>query len=222
MGHHLALQIITMLGKFYSNLKLMNNISVPRAIECQDLFLVELIGYADASQKAYGCCIYIRVIKKNGMVASNLLCSKSRVAPLAKVLTIPQLELNSTLLLAQLASRVSKILTTRFAHSVFLYSDSQIMLSCIQSDKLKCNTYINNRIQQIVALTQKTSCFYVKSSDNPADILSRGIEPQNLQANTLWWHGPKYLLEPDYCQKIYHTNYHFYRFSDKRGNSLFF
>lgn len=49
---------------------------------------VEVHCFTDASQKAYAACIYI---KSNGQV--NLLCAKSRVAPLKLEMTIPRLEL---------------------------------------------------------------------------------------------------------------------------------
>lgn len=196
--------------RFLANLKLMSKISVPRlsySSECQS---VELVGYADASFKAYGCCIYLRLLKLDGSVETKLLCSKSRVAPLSKSLTIPQLELNSALLLAQLVSRVSKTLSARFSHTTFLYSDSQIVLCWIKSEKPKVyNTYVNNRVKDILILTKQDQWSYVKSSVNPADLVSRGIEPQKLQCLDSWWHGPKYLEDRVYkhennfrCDKV--------------------
>lgn len=35
--------------------------------------------------------------------------------------------------------------------------------------------------------------WYVKSSDNPADIASRGIDPTKFQNHPLWWSGPTWL-----------------------------
>lgn len=34
---------------------------------------------------------------------------------------------------------------------------------------------------------------YVASSDNPADVLSRGLLPNDLINSDIWWHGPSYL-----------------------------
>ncbi|GFU91523.1 uncharacterized protein TNCV_2542911 [Trichonephila clavipes] len=48
-----------------------------------------LYGFSDASEKGFGAVTYVSVIKNNGDRRSQLLCSKSRVAPL-KTLTIPR------------------------------------------------------------------------------------------------------------------------------------
>ncbi|GFY46643.1 uncharacterized protein TNIN_42281 [Trichonephila inaurata madagascariensis] len=50
-----------------------------------------LYGFSDASEKRFGAVTYVSVFKNNGDRHSQLLCNKSRVAPL-KTLTIPRLE----------------------------------------------------------------------------------------------------------------------------------
>ncbi|VDN00479.1 unnamed protein product [Onchocerca ochengi] len=37
---------------------------------------------------------------------------------------------------------------------------------------------------------------HLESSNNPADQASRGLLPQNLKENLLWWSGPSWLWEP--------------------------
>lgn len=59
-------------------------------------------GFSDASTHAYGACIYPRTLDQNGVWSSNLLCSKSRVAPIKNKVTIPRLELCGALLLEKL------------------------------------------------------------------------------------------------------------------------
>ncbi|KAJ8914334.1 hypothetical protein NQ315_011322 [Exocentrus adspersus] len=73
--------------------------------------MVELVGFCDASVVAYGAAVYVRVINNN--VYINLLCSKSRIAPINKKLTIPRLELNSALLLAELINKVYGLLESK-------------------------------------------------------------------------------------------------------------
>lgn len=65
---------------------------------------VEIIGFCDASSKSYGACIYVRTFQ-NGKATMNLLCSKSKIAPMKNELTIPKLELNAAVLLAKLLIR---------------------------------------------------------------------------------------------------------------------
>lgn len=38
---------------------------------------------------------------------------------------------------------------------------------------------------------------HVPTKQNPADIASRGVFIEELSSNDLWWHGPKFLLEPN-------------------------
>ncbi|KAL7725622.1 hypothetical protein ACLKA6_008034 [Drosophila palustris] len=59
---------------------------------------VEIHGFCDASIDAFGGCIYI-VSMAEGRRTAQLLCAKSRVAPL-KTLTVPKLELCGAVLLA--------------------------------------------------------------------------------------------------------------------------
>ena len=37
----------------------------------------------------------------------------------------------------------------------------------------------------------------VPTEENPADLCTRGATPDELLANSLWWHGPKWLLSED-------------------------
>lgn len=130
---------------------------------------------------------------------TDLLCSKSRVAPLNRSRTIPQLELNGALLLAQLAHRVGRVLVGRYSHlDTLLYSDSQIVLAWIKSGNVKSNVYANNRVKQIVELTDQTQWGFVRTCDNPADLLSRGVLPHKMQQSELCWHGPTYLSDRTY------------------------
>lgn len=189
--------------KYLTSLKLMGTISVPRCVNSNNPVTVELVGYSDASMKAYGCCLYLRMISPDGSVSVNLLCSKSRVAPLNKNITIPKLELNGSLLLAQVVTKVQKILHSKFPGlSIHLYSDSQITLAWIKSSNLKSNPYVERRVSQIKQLLKETgptvSWSYISTLNNPSDLISRGCEPHKLQSNTLWWHGPIELLDKNY------------------------
>ncbi|KAK9712041.1 Pao retrotransposon peptidase [Popillia japonica] len=95
---------------FCSNLQFLKDIIIPRQVLLENNTGFDLIGFCDASQHAYASCIYARSIDAQKNVKIELLCSKTKVAPL-KVLTIPRLELMSAVLLAELMSKVSKLLT---------------------------------------------------------------------------------------------------------------
>lgn len=92
---------------------------------------LQLHGFCDASQRAYGACLYLRSRTSEDKYYVELLCSKTRVAPL-KVVSLPRLELCAALLLAQLLDKV-QVSIDLTAIRVFLWSDSTITLHWISS-----------------------------------------------------------------------------------------
>ncbi|XP_045541795.1 uncharacterized protein LOC106716081 isoform X2 [Papilio machaon] len=65
-----------------------------------------------ASESAYGACVFVRTVNADSTVACNLLCSKSKVAPLKSV-SIPRLELCGALLGARLCEKSCSSRTSR-------------------------------------------------------------------------------------------------------------
>ncbi|XP_060861005.1 uncharacterized protein LOC132938271 [Metopolophium dirhodum] len=104
----LPIEIQTKWELFHQQLEELGSLSIARKCKPCVSEQIELHGFCDASQEAYGACIYVRTkgIDEDGQVYSRLLCSKSRVAPL-KGSTIPRLELCGALVLAQLAIKVA-------------------------------------------------------------------------------------------------------------------
>ncbi|GBN87943.1 hypothetical protein AVEN_6455-1 [Araneus ventricosus] len=73
-----------------------------------------------------------------------------------------------------------------------LYLDSTIVLAWINTLSHLLKVY---RISRIHELTKDFSWYRVKTSENPADIISRGMTPQQLMAKSLWWNGPQFLQQ---------------------------
>lgn len=90
--------------KFETSLNELKYIEIPRMTTPSQTIVLDLHGFSDASEKAYGCVIYLHSIDMKGQECTNLLCAKSRVAPLKKV-TLPRLELLAATLLAELAAK---------------------------------------------------------------------------------------------------------------------
>lgn len=81
--------------------------------------MIQLYGFSDTSEKAYGASIYVRVSKsERNFFEVSLLCAKSRVA-LLKTVTLPRLELCGVLLLARLMQRVAAALDIGKEHQFF-------------------------------------------------------------------------------------------------------
>ena len=86
-----------------SELLQLKDVTIPRwfGTSVTSKSIVELHGFGDASPKAYGAAVYIRVIDNEGQVSSKLVMSKSRVAPIKEV-SLPRLELLAAVVNARL------------------------------------------------------------------------------------------------------------------------
>ena len=145
-------------------------IRIPRRVSCDNSKVVELHGFADASEKAYGVCIYLRSLQRPGTWVVRLLCAKSRVAPLKSV-SLPRLELCAALTLSQLADRVKRVLQIELKLEHY-WSDSMIVLAWIQNQPTKWKTFVANRVSEIQRVTPVENWNHVISEENPADIIS--------------------------------------------------
>ncbi|XP_071057301.1 uncharacterized protein [Onthophagus taurus] len=157
-----------------------------------DVTSIELHGFADASNNAFGAVIYLRVTKP-GKVVISLIGSKTKVAPLKSV-TIPRLELCAAVLLVRLTKRVLSVLDIQDV-PVHLWSDSTVVLSWICSHPSRWKDFVRNRIIEIQELPE-AQWSYVTSQDNPADLASRGVPVHRLQHDSFWWSGPSWLSLP--------------------------
>jgi len=92
-------------------------IKVSRFVHIDAKDHAEIHGFADASMRAYGACIYVRTNNAEGLKVS-LLTAKSKVAPL-KTKTLPRLELCTAHLLPVLYNRVRPLLNFQIT-KVFL------------------------------------------------------------------------------------------------------
>ncbi|XP_058839042.1 uncharacterized protein LOC131694586 [Topomyia yanbarensis] len=178
--------------KFHLQLPLLNEIRINRSVILPGAVAIELHCFSDASEKAYGACIYIRSQDAEGKVAVRLLASKSRVAPL-KCQTIPRLELCGALIAAQLYEKVQQ--SVRINSPVFFWTDSTCVLRWIKAVPSTWITFIANRVAKIQNLTEHGEWRHVPGIHNPADLISRGISPQDIINNESWWNGPSWLAE---------------------------
>ena len=177
-----------------------NQIHKRRCVAPDPAAKVELHGFSDASMRAYGAVVYIRSVSIDGSITVNLVASKSRVAPL-KPVTIPRLELCGTKLLAELVEKVVSSMQIEF-DELKLWCDSQIVLCWLKKSPLALNQFVANRVAAVVQLTQNYQWQYIRSEENPADIISRGELPEILLQNQLWWSGPAVLHQSDPQQYV--------------------
>jgi hypothetical protein len=87
--------------QFVEELPSLHDISISRfVLGKQKIKRTELHGFCDASQAAYGAVLYIKFIDHKQNCHVNILCAKSRVAPI-KTISLPKLELSAAMLLAK-------------------------------------------------------------------------------------------------------------------------
>ena len=142
-----------------------------------------LYVFADASLKAYREAAYLQQDQQ----PATFVMSKSRAAPL-KQITLPKLESMAAVLAARLSNFVMTSLNINC--TLYLWSDSQIVLHWIASQK-KLKPFVDHKVHEIRSVS---SCWqYCPSADNPADLLTRGINAQQLASATIWQQGLSWL-----------------------------
>jgi len=160
-------------------------------ISKEKLRRIELHGFSDASEVAYGACIYFRSADIQGNITTRLLCSISRVAPL-KRLTLPRLELFAAMLLADMYQASSRALKISLNKTRF-WTDSVIVRAWLKSPAARWKTFVVNRVNHIQEITSIEDWSHMSSKENPTDLVSRGVDANILKNICLWWRGPDWL-----------------------------
>jgi hypothetical protein len=192
---YLPVDLYTEWSRYYSQLSLLNDIRFPRKTVIEFATEIELHGFCDASEKAYGACVYLRSTNPGNQVWTRLLVARSKVAPL-KTQTIPQLELSGALLLTSLLASIQKALTTKIFRTVY-WTDSAIVLQWIKSSLHTLKTFVANRVAEIQTKTAITDWRHVPTTDNPADLVSRDQSPNEFLRATIWKRGPVWLQQDE-------------------------
>ncbi|GFX91141.1 uncharacterized protein TNCV_4857301 [Trichonephila clavipes] len=164
--------------QFLVSLENINNIEIPRRILVAFPEVIEIHGFADASERCYGAAVYCKSKNLKSETLVWLITSKSRVAPI-KSLTIPRLEFCAAVLLAKLVKRVVAALQLETAE-LYLRSDSMIVLEWLRKEPMDLKTFVQNRVAKIQELYPNQLWRHVPSDQNPADLISRGVDPDKL------------------------------------------
>ncbi|XP_041449408.1 uncharacterized protein LOC121404212 [Drosophila obscura] len=178
---------------FLRSYSCLTKIRIPRWIGSQPSVKVEHHGFCDASEKAYGAAIYVRV-EMGQRIDVHLLAAKTRVAPV-KTVSLPRLELCGAVLLAEMATAILPSMPTT-GSTCYYWTDSTIVLAWLNKPACHWTTFVANRVTKIAQTTETQKWSHVRSEHNPADLASRGVPLQDLVDNHLWWHGPSWLQQP--------------------------
>ncbi|XP_045540617.1 uncharacterized protein LOC106708519 [Papilio machaon] len=179
----------------------LTNFHIPRWIESSsEDQIMELHGFSDASNLAYAAVVYARVVDSEGNVHTNLVASKTKIAPI-KTLSIPRLELCGAVLCAKLIHEVAAVMKIP-KHYIHAWTDSSVVLAWLGSHPSRWKTFIANRVSEILTLMEGAQWSYVASKDNPADCASRGVKPSVCEELQLWKKGPSWLQNKNIEYKI--------------------
>ncbi|XP_033362774.1 uncharacterized protein LOC117240867 [Bombus vosnesenskii] len=195
LGDSQTLKTLGEWERYYAQLPLLNNVRFPRKAIIESAMEIELHGFCDASEKAYGACIYLRTLNTNGRVWTQLLTAKSKVAPL-KCQTIPRLELSGALLLTSLMSTIQQALSHKITRTIY-WTDSTIVLHWLNTSPHTLKTFVATRVSEIQTKTSIRDWRHVPTDDNPADLISRGQTPEEFLRPTIWQHGPAWLYQSE-------------------------
>ncbi|KAG7305743.1 hypothetical protein JYU34_009868 [Plutella xylostella] len=183
--------IKTLFHEIINSLHNLNQFNIPRWAFSDNIIKTEIHTFSDASERAYGSCVYIRTIRNDGTAHVCLLTSKNKVAPI-KPTTIPRLELCGALLGTRLCKKVLDSLTVKI-DQCYYWSDSTIVLGWLNTATSRLERFVRNRVNEIQESTAGDTWSYVPSKQNPADLVSRGVKADLISASALWWSGPTFL-----------------------------
>ena len=167
------------------------NLRIPRCIKpCLSSDCVcELHIFSDASERALGCCAYMRCVDRNGFIHVSLICSKSKVAPI-KTVSIPRLELDAAVMSVKIECTLRAEMSIDLGPS-FFWTDSEIVLKYIANESSRFMTFVENRVSVIRSVTDLQQWHHIPSQENIADVITRGLPA----SNNRWLQGPAFLHE---------------------------
>ena len=160
-------------------------IKFPRSVANEEGCTLHI--FCDASQHAYGACAY--VVSE----CSRLLTSKGRVSPVSNR-SLPELELTALQVGTQLAHYINESLKNLKITDTYIWSDNESALQWIRNDRSD-TPYVKNRTAKIRDLSDGYTFLHVGTKDNPADLISRGIDLDTLVKSHMWFHGPSWLID---------------------------
>ncbi|XP_062709889.1 uncharacterized protein LOC134288601 [Aedes albopictus] len=186
--------------RWIDQLPCLQNVRVPRcyfpSYNVEDLQTLELHVFVDASESAYACVAYFRIIER-GEPRCAFVSSKAKVAPL-KTVSIPRLELQAGVIGSRLAKTIKENHTLPIKRTVY-HSDSSTLLSWIRSDTRKYRQYVAVRVGEILEITDVSEWRWVPTKLNVADEATKWNNGPAVKPDSRWFTGPDFLYYPEEC-----------------------
>ena len=125
---------------------------VPRCYfpSSRKIIFLQLHGFGDASEVAYGGVIYLRANDTNNAIHVLLVLAKTKVAPI-KNLSMPRLDLCGAIVTTKLISHCRKVLEVLLCDT-FTWTDSTAVLSWLRSNPTRFKPFVGNRVAEVMEL----------------------------------------------------------------------
>ena len=155
----------------------------------------QIHGFSDSGEQAYGAVIFLWWKLAGGDYRCFPVMIKAFVAPLKKK-SIPRLELLGCL--ARVRMYVTCVKALEFTKAQdwerFFWINLSTVLSWIRTPPREFRPFVSARMAEIQETIEADQIRYIKSNNNPADALTRGIHLNHLMK---WSEGPSFLELPE-------------------------
>ena len=154
----------------------------------------DLVTFTDGNPHSYGAVAYVRWTLLDGDKEARLLMSKAKLGALLQLGETVRNELNGATFGSRLKDYLYKVLGIEFGHH-FPLLDSMIVKDMIQKDSYGFNTFAGLRVGEIQQKTVVGDWIHIPSKENIADVLTKGVPPNQLGPGSIWQTGPSWLLK---------------------------
>ena len=156
---------------FISELEGLESIKIDRCFfqKGKTVEKIEIHGFSDASERAHGSVVYLRIVYETGEIDVRFIAAKSKVNPIKKQ-RIPRLELLGACLLNKLVDTVRTALQEEIKGKhieVFYWVDAMSTLCWIKNNK-PWTQYVRHRVTEILKLSDRNQWFFCPGQVNPA------------------------------------------------------
>lgn len=154
-----------------TNLSNINHISIPRWLNLYPSSERTLIGFCTASTRAYSAVVYLRTtcthLQNNDRFSTNLIRSKTKIAPMNTQHSISTLGLLSAELLVDLMNEIKNSFEKGVDDCLYL-SDLNSTVSWVTNEPKRLMGLVANRVRIIRQKSISIKWLYTPSDSNPA------------------------------------------------------
>ena len=176
----------------------LHEVSIPRAVYPSGVPVSQqLFAFADASEVAIACVIYLRTVTSDDKVHVAFIKGVSKVIPrdakIRGVLSIPRAELNAAVAAAEAVLQLQADLKDEIVLLPTQYfTDSEDVIAWINNRSDPFKRYVTSRRDKICQISDSSQWHWIPGGKNPADIGTRSISVKKLRESD-WISGPEFV-----------------------------